>query len=131
MTGAILRAALTATVAMMLGVASVAVWANGDPPPPAPGTQFDGAALFRSKGCVGCHTGPDADSLTNVGPNLRLLADVAAERKPGLSAQQYVRESVLSPQEFIAPGFAGGVAMPTLQVSPEELNAIVSYLVGE
>lgn len=135
MTGAVWRAALTGIVVIMLGVASIASWSSSDPPrrAPDPGLSdpgLSGAALFRTKGCVGCHTGPDADSMTNAGPDLRALPQVAGERRPGLSADDYIRESILTPQAFMVPGFEGGTTMPTLQLGPDEVDAIVEYITG-
>jgi mono/diheme cytochrome c family protein len=128
MTGAVWRAGLTGLVVIMLGVASVASWSTTEPPRSTPDTGFSGATLFQTKGCTGCHTGPDAESRTNVGPDLRLLPDVASERRPDLPAEDYIRESILTPQAFIVPGFEGGASMPTLQLEPDEVDAIVEYL---
>ena len=91
-------------------------------PPPAQ----DGAALFRAKGCATCHTGPDSTSDVGVGPELDDLAVTAADRVPGGAIDDYVRRSILDPQAFIAAGSYTG--MPTLAVTPEELDALVAYL---
>jgi mono/diheme cytochrome c family protein len=92
---------------------------------------LDGASLFQSKGCAACHTGPDSASpmgfLSLVG-----AADWAADRRPGLGAQQYLAESMRTPSAFISPGFVGPIggtdAMPDLDLSEAEIDALVSYL---
>lgn len=83
-----------------------------------------GRNLFDAKGCASCHVE------LQVGPSLVNLNDRAAKTKQGLSAEQYVRESVLAPNAFKADGTSGGLSsgMPTLPVSTAELDALVAYL---
>jgi hypothetical protein len=59
------------------------------------------------------------------------LATRAAGRVEGLDAEGYVRQSVLSPQAFIVPGFETPFSMPMLTVSDAELDAIVAFLLGD
>lgn len=102
---------------------------------PAPGDPVDGATLFRTKGCASCHTGPDTTPAARIGPDLSDAASWAGDRRPGTSAADYVAESVRSPGAFISPEFEpyGGPtgAMPVLEVSDDELDALVVYLLGE
>src|ERR671930_2148619 len=61
----------------------------------AAGTAQHGRTLFQAKGCVGCHTLAGMPGTAQVGPDLTALASVAGTRRPGLSAEAYVRESLL------------------------------------
>lgn len=65
-------------------------------------------------------------------PSLVDAPQWAADRVPGLSADEYVRQSVLAPGEFISPEFTGGVGptegMPGLLVTEQELDALVDYI---
>lgn len=83
-----------------------------------------GRNLFSAKGCAACHVD------MQVGPNLTDLEDRAAKAKPGLNADQYVRESILAPNAFKAPGRSGSLSaeMPTLPVNAAELAALAAYL---
>ncbi|HUP72047.1 MAG TPA: c-type cytochrome [Acidimicrobiales bacterium] len=81
-----------------------------------------GRNLFSAKGCASCHV------QVQVGPSLTDLENRAATTKPGLSAEQYVRESIVAPSAYIASGGSGGGSMPTLPVSAAELDALVAYL---
>jgi mono/diheme cytochrome c family protein len=83
-----------------------------------------GRNLFNAKGCASCHVH------VQVGPGLTGLEDRAAKAKQGLSAEQYVRESIVAPSAYIASrGSSGGSnTMPTLAVSAAELDALVAYL---
>ena len=128
------RAAIAAlaVAVVALAVATALAWGRGDdaPPPaaaPAP-AALDGAALFAAKGCAVCHLAPDATGGFGVGPDLRGLPAAAGSRVPGLSAPEYVRESILSPGASVVPGFG---AMPQLAVSPAEADALVAHLLRE
>jgi cytochrome c551/c552 len=127
------RAALAAAG----GVAALALAAFGwtarssDADPPA----LDGAALFRSKGCASCHSGPDTSSQLGAEfPNLGDAAAWAGERRPGMDARAYLAESIGEPWAFTAPGFTGRLgpveAMPALGHTEAEIDALVTYLLA-
>jgi len=103
------------------------------PTPPGPGPTetveptpggLDGSQVFVSKGCSGCHA---IDRMV-VGPALGGIATRGSERKPGLSAEAYIRESIEVPGAFVVDGFAN--VMPPLRgaMSDEEFEALVAYL---
>jgi hypothetical protein len=58
----------------------------------------------------------------------------AGDRVDGLSADAYVEQSMRSPSAFISPEYrpAGGPndGMPVLQLSDDEIDALVAYLLG-
>ncbi len=117
---------------MVLGVATVAVYLAPEAPASGPATEaveaLAGATVFRSKGCVVCHMGPGtAGESLAIGPDLAQLPDHAGDRIDGLSADEYVRQSILTPGAFKVP-FYDGTEMPTLAVSAAELDALVAYL---
>jgi cytochrome c oxidase subunit II len=82
--------------------------------------------------CSSCHTLADAGSTATVGPNLNHLAARAGKRKPGTSAKEYVRESILDPTAFTVKGFPRGVMPGSFreQLSNEQIDALVGYLLG-
>jgi mono/diheme cytochrome c family protein len=92
---------------------------------------FDGASLFRAKGCASCHDGPDSTALLEF-PSLADAPSWAGTRRAGLSAEEYLTESIREPWAFISPEFhpAGGPtqAMPQLGLSNAEIDAIAAYL---
>jgi cytochrome c oxidase subunit II len=89
-----------------------------------------GEQIFSGNGCGSCHTFKPAGSNAQVGPNLDELAAVAAKRRPGRSAEKYVRESIETPDAFVVKGFQRGVMPDTFKddISREELDALVQYL---
>jgi mono/diheme cytochrome c family protein len=92
----------------------------------------DGAALFQAKGCAACHDGPDGRSPVGIGPPLDDVSAWAADRIAGTSAGDYVRQSIVAPQAFRSPAaHDGGAEMPALAVGPDELDALVAYLLDD
>ncbi len=116
--------------------------APGAPTPEVPGAGTGpGAAaraLINSKGCGACHTIQEIPTARGtVGPNLSDLGTVAGTMKPGMSAKDYIRESILQPNAFIVPGFPSPSPMPPFSVGPtstgtqfteDDLNTLIDYL---
>lgn len=64
----------------------------------------------------------------NVGPDLTAVATVAGSRVPGLAAADYLRQSIREPRAFVVSGFSP--QMPTLGLSDDEIEAVVTFLLG-
>jgi mono/diheme cytochrome c family protein len=86
-----------------------------------------GQALFRTY-CATCHA--IKGSRVIVGPSLDGVARRAARRIPDLSAEEYLYESILYPDNYIVEGFIKGSMQQTFdrQLSTEQVNYLVSYL---
>lgn len=99
-------------------------------------SAFDGGQLFRLKGCVACHAGPDGAADVGAGPSLATASSWAGDRVAGMSAEEYIAQSMRTPSAFIAPTYAGSIGgpgagqMPLLQLSDAEIDAIVTYLLA-
>ena len=92
----------------------------------------DGAAVFQAKGCATCHDGPDGAAPVGVGPPHTDGASWAAARVAGTSAEESVRQSIVAPQSVISPAVVDAqFMMPVLPIAPEELDALVAYLLAE
>jgi cytochrome c oxidase subunit 2 len=86
-----------------------------------------GAELFRSRGCSGCH-GP---SSTVKAPSLNGLFGKEVPLENGqtvIADEQYIRDSILLPQSQIAAGYPH--IMPTFQnvLSEEDVLKLVAYV---
>lgn len=90
-------------------------------------------------GCQGCHGDPQGDASTaTVGPWQGDIATVGAERIDGYTAADYVYESILKPNQFIAPDCpAGDCAEPSTmpgdfgeRMTLQEMADIMAYLLG-
>ncbi len=91
-----------------------------------------GRQLFTDNGCNACHTLADAGATGDVGPSLDELGANAPQREPGTEVAAYVEQSIVDPRAFVVEGFPDNV-MPTDygdQLSPEEIDALVQYLLG-
>jgi cytochrome c oxidase subunit II len=85
--------------------------------------EADGAAIFESAGCAGCHVLEAAGSEAEIGPN---LDNVLSGQNEGA-----IRESIVDPNAEISEGYQPDV-MPQdyeTRLSDEELDALVRYLV--
>jgi cytochrome c oxidase subunit II len=102
-----------------------------------PGTaeQADaGKQVFTDTGgCGACHTLADAGTTSTTGPNLDELAADARRYGEGKSLEEYVRESILDPDAVVVEGFSAGTMPKNYedQLSPEEIDALVQYLVEQ
>lgn len=94
--------------------------------PAAGGDPERGRQLTAARGCTACHAYAPGDAAT-IGPPLMNIANVAATRKPGMSAEAYIRESILDPNAFVVPGFQP--VMPPFRgvITDQELNDLVAY----
>ncbi len=84
--------------------------------------SVDGAQVFATAGCTGCHTLADAGSTGTTGPDL----DGALEGQ----SEAFIRESIIDPNAEVADSFPPDVMPQTYgdDLSPEELDALVAYL---
>ncbi|MBI3953553.1 MAG: c-type cytochrome [Chloroflexi bacterium] len=89
-----------------------------------------GKALITGQGCGACHTIAGVPGAAGaIGPKLDGIATAAANRKPGLSAAQYIEESIREPAAFTAQGFPAGV-MPKLSLSDAQVRDLVAFLLS-
>ncbi|MGH2544229.1 MAG: c-type cytochrome [Ardenticatenaceae bacterium] len=93
------------------------------------GAAAHGAELFQGKGrCATCHA--LSPNTVIVGPSLAGIATRAESRVEGLSARDYLEESIISPDAYKAPGFEEQQMPTTLarELTVEEVEALVAYL---
>ena len=89
-----------------------------------------GREITETKGlCRTCHTIGQSGALRF--PDLAGVAGRAAERVPGLSALDYLAQSMYEPDAFVVPGFNPG--MPTINRPPigltdQEILCVLAYL---
>ncbi len=84
--------------------------------------------IGSNAGCRICHSlDPD---VTLVGPTFGGVATRAASRVPDLTAEEYLRQSILDPDAFVVDGFSAGQMIPTyLEIlSEEDVDNLVAFL---
>jgi mono/diheme cytochrome c family protein len=126
--GAALLLAVSAVAAAGTWLATEAVmgfWVSGG--------GFDlkaGHRIFANR-CETCHS-PTAQILSHKAPNLHDIGTTAASRKPDQTGSQYILESILDPDCFLAPGYQPSMPrMPdglVADLSPTDIKDLVAYL---
>lgn len=88
-----------------------------------------GRALFgrAPANCATCHSlEPD---IRIIGPSLAGIATRAAERVPGMSAEAYIRASILRPGEYIVDGYENVMAQNLGEIlDVDEVNNLIAFL---
>lgn len=89
-----------------------------------------GEQVFFSShaGCSVCHS--LTPGIERVGPNLSAVGLVADSRVPGLTAEGYLRQSILDPKAFVVEGFPGDQMLDNYEevLTEAEIDALVAYL---
>ncbi len=71
-----------------------------------------------------------------VGPDLTHIGTDAATRKPGVSAEAYIRESIREPDAFVAEGVARAIpglmtSALTANLTDQQVEALVQFLLAQ
>jgi cytochrome c551/c552 len=89
----------------------------------------DAKAIFTTAGCGACHTFKAAGASAKVGPDLDTAPAVDA-KKANMPLAAFVKQSIVDPNAYIAPGFTKGL-MPTTfgqTLSAAKIDALVFYI---
>jgi mono/diheme cytochrome c family protein len=100
--------------------------------PPPPGIS-EGRDVFADRslgGCGVCHSTSPGDD--GVGPSLSGVADRAANRVPGLAAEDYLHQSIVDPQAYVVDGYRADQMLPIYadRLSQQQIDALVAYLLS-
>jgi cytochrome c551/c552 len=88
-----------------------------------------GKQIYRQKGCASCHRIGDEGG--TIGPPLTHIGTVAATRQPGVSAEDYIRESVLDPGAYVVPGYPDTMSRGLSRgLTQEDFDDLVRYLLS-
>jgi cytochrome c len=93
------------------------------------GNPARGQQIFNGIGtCSSCHD--VASGVTIVGPSQKGIATRAGTRKPGMSAHDYLYESITKPNAFIVPNFQAGLMPQNFAqiLSPQQIEDVIAYL---
>ncbi len=96
---------------------------------PASDLAQSGETLFHQVGCSGCH----APSATIHAPLLEGLYGKPVALQDGTfvtADRQYLRDSILLPNKQIAAGFAPGMPTYQGQLTEEQVNELVAYIMS-
>jgi len=80
--------------------------------------------------CSTCHS--LEPTVVIVGPSLAGVATRAESRVPGLSAEQYIRNSIIHPGDFVVPGFPDAMLRDFGdKLSADQINDIIAFLMTQ
>lgn len=99
-----------------------------EPSTEAVGDPVNGQALFVQNACNACHN-VDSETML-VGPGLLHLGERAATRQEGMSAYDYLHQSIVDPNAYVVEGFAPNMMPPTFgtTLTEDQINDIIAYL---
>jgi mono/diheme cytochrome c family protein len=90
------------------------------------GNAANGATLFKSQGCTGCHTFTPAGSKATIGPDLDKLAQYAKVAKMPLA--DFTHESIQNPSSYLEPGYQNIMPNFGQTLKPQQISDLVAYL---
>ena len=86
-----------------------------------------GREIFTRR-CATCHA-LTADQSGGIGPGMLGIADRASERVAGQSAEDYIRNSIINPSDYVVDGFADVMQRNFAeQLSSDDITNIIAYL---
>ena len=125
---------IAAVIAVAFTVLTIATWSETKNTSVEDDPALVGAMRFKVQGCATCHYGPDSSFGIYGVPPLTEASAWAGDRRPGMSAADYLAESIRTPSAFISPAFRGGfgpmTGMPDLNLDDAEIAALVAYLLN-
>lgn len=96
-----------------------------------------GKAVYAANACSGCHGDPDLGTPGAVGPTMAGIGTRAGNEVPGLSAADYIRQSIVDPNAHIVAQCPAGACTAGLmpqdfgaKLSPKQLDGLVEYLLS-
>lgn len=117
------------TVGLMVLLANVAPQFEIENTASATKTNADkGEAIFNDPnvGCFLCHAVEGTGGTR--GPDLSNIASTAGQRQPGLSAEEYIRQSLLEPGAYVVPTYDNIMPPVAQRLSSQELDTLTEYL---
>jgi len=98
------------------------------PDPKAGERLYYETASGVNAGCRICHSLEKGERI--IGPSFYGIADRAGERVPGLTAEEYLYQSIVEPNAFVVPDFPEGQMIQNFGkiLTEEEINDLIAFL---
>ena len=107
--------------------------------PKEKGDPERGRAIFETGGekypenghfCIGCHSLDGSEG--KYGPSMKGISERAGERVPGLTAEAYLRQSILEPNATIVGDYPNKMgAIHAALLSYEEIEDLVAFMLTQ
>ncbi len=106
-----------------------------------PGDVARGKALYNkstlgkksTEGCVTCHKYDESEGKAEKAPYTKGTGTRAATRVPGMSAEEYLKESLFKPDAYVVENYNKGDMYQkwSEDLSPQEIADLIAYLLSE
>lgn len=107
-------------------------------PTPRPIEGSDPQTIILNAGCGACHKIGAIGEAHKVGPDLTAIGLTAGGRVPGMTAEEYIRQSVLEPNAYLAPACPNGPCLPSImprdyatRLSVAQQDTLVAFLLAQ
>lgn len=88
-----------------------------------------GRQVYRALDCAACHDAGPRNFWRPVGPPLDRAGEVAERRRPGVPAEEYLRQAIVDPGAYLVPGYPDSMPRGLEKgLSEADLTALVRYL---
>ncbi len=87
--------------------------------------------MIAKPGCSYCHSIDGTEQIDNVtvlAPSWLGMSEREDERVPGQSAEEYLRESILSPEAFIVEGYEDIMHSYRYELDADDLDSLIAFL---
>lgn len=104
---------------------------SGDEEGAPAGDPVAGEKVFNGVAAPACNTCHSLEpGVTLIGPSLATVGNVAGSRVSGVSAENYLRESITDSDSYIVEGFAPGIMTGTYgaQLSAQQIDDLVAFM---
>jgi hypothetical protein len=91
-----------------------------------------GGGVVENPGCSYCHSIDGSEQTENIlvlAPSWLGISERAGDRIPGMSAEEYLRESILSPSTFIVEGYEDIMGSHwRYSLNDADVNSLIAFL---
>lgn len=108
------------------------------PPTPRPIEGGDAETIILNAGCGSCHAVGSLGEGRKVGPDLSFIGLTADSRVPEMAAADYIRQSILEPNAYLAPACPNGECLPNImpqdyvrRLTEPQIDAVVGFLLDQ
>jgi cytochrome c2 len=111
---------------LLAGCGSIATPPRGDA---THGERIFREGLNAAPPCVTCHQTAAGATGFSLGPNLASVAERAQTRIDGMTADDYLRQSILDPHSYLVPGYRS-IMYPqyAAALSEQDVLDLIAYL---
>ena len=94
----------------------------------------DGGGAIAAPGCSFCHSLDGSEKVAGArAPTWQGISALAGDRVPGLSAAEYLRESILDPSAYVVEGYTDNLMSKGFRffLSEEDIEGLVAFLLTQ